>query len=74
MSGGEAIRGIRMEYSRSREPPVSQSEHTIVQGHFTYYAVPGNINSLGVFRDRLTGALVAYTSPPKPETPDFLDT
>ena len=28
---------------------------SIVQGHFNYYAVPGNIDSLGVFRDRLTG-------------------
>ncbi len=27
----------------------------IVQGHFNYYAVPGNLDSLGVFRDRLIG-------------------
>jgi hypothetical protein len=28
---------------------------SIVQGHFNYYAVPGNIESLGVCRDRLVG-------------------
>ena len=28
MTGGKANRGIRMEYARSREPSVSQSEHT----------------------------------------------
>src|SRR5712691_2743777 len=28
MTGGKAICGIRMEYSRLREPSVSQSEHT----------------------------------------------
>jgi RNA-directed DNA polymerase len=28
---------------------------SVVQGYFNYYAVPGNIDSLSVFRDRLTG-------------------
>jgi hypothetical protein len=28
---------------------------SIVQGHFNYYAVPGNHDSLGVFRDRVLG-------------------
>jgi hypothetical protein len=28
---------------------------SIVQGHFNYYAVPGNHDSLGVFRDRYLG-------------------
>jgi len=26
---------------------------SIVQGHFNYYAVPGNLKSLGMFRDRV---------------------
>ena len=26
---------------------------SVVQGHFNYYAVPGNLMSLGVFRDRV---------------------
>ena len=26
---------------------------SIVQGYFTYYAVPGNLTSLGLFRDRV---------------------
>lgn len=25
----------------------------VVQGHFSYYAVPGNLGSLGMFRERL---------------------
>src|SRR5258708_26299371 len=28
---------------------------SIMQGHLNYYAVPGNFDSLSVFRDRLTG-------------------
>jgi hypothetical protein len=28
MTGGKAIRGIRMEHARSREPSVSESEHS----------------------------------------------
>jgi RNA-directed DNA polymerase len=27
----------------------------VVQGHFNYYAVPGNLDSLGVFRQRVLG-------------------
>jgi RNA-directed DNA polymerase len=27
---------------------------TVVQVYFNYYAVPGNLTSLGVFRDRVT--------------------
>src|SRR5436190_751236 len=27
----------------------------VVQGYFNYYAVPGNLESLAVFRDRLLG-------------------
>src|ERR1700683_1296121 len=29
MTGGKAIRGIRMEYARARKPSVSQSESTL---------------------------------------------
>jgi hypothetical protein len=25
----------------------------VVQGHFNYYAVPGNLDSLGMFRERV---------------------
>ena len=28
---------------------------SVVQGYFTYYAVPGNLDSLAVFRQRLLG-------------------
>ena len=54
-------------------PKPAQWLKSVVQGYFNYYAVPGNLDSLGVFRDRVTGALVAYPSPPQPETPDLLD-
>jgi RNA-directed DNA polymerase len=46
-------------HKRSRmHDPVRQTGKwlkSIVQGHFNYYAVPGSINRLGVFRDRLIG-------------------
>jgi hypothetical protein len=38
--------------------PVRQTGHwlqSIMQGHFNYYAVPGNLDSLAVFRERLLG-------------------
>jgi hypothetical protein len=34
----------------------SQWLKSVVQGHFNYYAVPGNLDSLGIFRDRLIGS------------------
>jgi RNA-directed DNA polymerase len=43
---------------RDMHDPVRQTGQwlkSIVQGHFLHYAVPGNLDSLGVFRDRLVG-------------------
>jgi hypothetical protein len=34
-------------------PQTGQWLQSIVQGYFNYYAVPGNLTSLGVFRDRV---------------------
>jgi len=34
-------------------PQTGQWLQSIVQGYFNYYAVPGNLKSLGVFRDRV---------------------
>ena len=28
-----------------------RQQKSVVQGHFTYYAVPGNLDSLGEFRE-----------------------
>jgi hypothetical protein len=60
---------------RADADPVRQTGQwlkSIVHGHFNYYAVPGNLDSLSVFRDRLIGQW-ANTSPPQPKTPDLLD-
>jgi RNA-directed DNA polymerase len=34
-------------------PQTGRWLQSVVQGHFNYYAVPGNLKSLGVFRDRV---------------------
>ena len=52
------LREIKQQLRERVHDPVRQTGQwlkSIVQGHFNYYAVPGNIDSLGVFRDRLTG-------------------
>jgi RNA-directed DNA polymerase len=36
-------------------PSVGEWLRAVVQGHFNYYAVPGNVDSMGVFRDRVLG-------------------
>jgi hypothetical protein len=38
---------------RDPVPQTGQWLQSIVQGYFNYYAVPGNLKSLGVFRDRV---------------------
>ena len=52
------LREIKQQLRERMHDPVRQTGQwlkSIVQGHFNYYAVPGNIGSLSVFRDRLTG-------------------
>jgi group II intron reverse transcriptase/maturase len=52
------LREIKQQLRERMHDPVRQTGQwlkSIVQGHFNYYAVPGNIDSLGVFRDRLIG-------------------
>jgi len=51
------LRDIKQIRERMHDPvrQTGQWLKSIVQGHFYYYAVPGNLDSLGVFRDRLTG-------------------
>jgi RNA-directed DNA polymerase len=52
------LREIKQQLGERMHDPVRQTGpwlQSIVQGHFNYYAVPGNLDSLGVFRDRLLG-------------------
>jgi hypothetical protein len=52
--------------------PVRQTSQwlkSIVQGHFNYYAVPGKHRQSQRIQESINWALVAYTSPPKSETP-----
>ena len=46
---------------------------SVVQGHFNYYAVPGNLKSLGVFRDRVLVLWWRTLRRRKPETPYLVD-
>jgi RNA-directed DNA polymerase len=55
---GAKLRDIKQQLHERMHDPVRQTGEwlkSVVQGHFNYYAVPGNITSLSVFRDRLTG-------------------
>jgi RNA-directed DNA polymerase len=50
------LRDIKQQIRKRMHDPVRQTGQwlkSIVQGHFNYYAVPGNLDSLGVFRGRL---------------------
>jgi RNA-directed DNA polymerase len=52
------LREIKQQLRERMHDPVRQTGQwlkSIVQGHFLYYAVPGNIDRLSVFRNRLTG-------------------
>src|SRR5208283_388442 len=50
------LREIKQQLRQRMHDPVAETGKwlkSVVQGHFNYYAVPGNITSLGVFRDRV---------------------
>ena len=52
------LREIKQQLRERMHDPVRQTGQwlkSVVQGHFNYYAVPGNIGSLSVFRDRVLG-------------------
>jgi group II intron reverse transcriptase/maturase len=52
------LREIKQQLRERMHDPVRQTGHwlkSIIQGHFNYYAVPGNLDSLGIFRDRVLG-------------------
>src|SRR5205823_13433102 len=50
------LRQIKQHLRKRMHDPVPQTGQwlkSVVQGYFNYYAVPGNLASLGVFRDRV---------------------
>ena len=50
------LRQIKQQLCERMHDPVPQTGgwlKSVVQGYFNYYAVPGNLTSLGVFRDRV---------------------
>ena len=50
------LRQIKQQLRERMHDPVPQTGQwlkSVVQGYFNYYAVPGNLASLGVFRDRV---------------------
>jgi RNA-directed DNA polymerase len=52
------LRQIKLELRARMHDPVPQTGgwlKSVVQGYFNYYAVPGNLESLAVFRDRTLG-------------------
>jgi len=52
------LREIKQRLRQRMHDPVPQTGawlKSVVQGYFNYYAVPGNIGSLTLFRDRLLG-------------------
>ena len=52
------LRQIKQELHQRMHDPVTQTGRwlqSVAQGYFNYYAVPGNLDSLAVFRQRLLG-------------------
>src|ERR1019366_2216480 len=50
------LREIKQQLSRrmhDQVPRTGELLRSVVQDYFNYYAVPGNLNSLGLFRDRV---------------------
>lgn len=50
------LQEIKQQLRQRMHDPVPQTGEwlkSVVQGYFNYYAAPGNLDSLGVFRDRL---------------------
>ncbi len=55
---GVKLREVKQQLRERMHDPVRQTGQwlkSVVHGYFHYYAVPGNIDSLSAFRDRLTG-------------------
>ena len=71
------IRQLKPELRKRMLDPVAQTGlwlKSVVQGHFNYYAVPGNTASLSLVPAPGARALVPHHTPPEPKAPDWLDT
>jgi hypothetical protein len=72
---GAKLRELKQQLRERMHDPLRQTgQRLIVQGHFTYHAVPGNIDKSQLIPGSVNWVLVAYTLPPKSETPALLDT
>ncbi len=52
------LRQIKQQLRKCMHDPVPQTGEwlkSVVQGYFNYHAIPGNIGSLSLFRDRVLG-------------------
>jgi group II intron reverse transcriptase/maturase len=50
------LQQVKLQLRRRMHDPVSQTGNwlkSVVQGYFNYHAVPGNVDSLGMFRERV---------------------
>ena len=50
------LRGIKQQLRQRMHDPTAQTGKwlkSVVQGYFNYHAVPGNLQSLGIFRERV---------------------
>ena len=55
------LRGIKQQLRQRMHDPVAQTGKwlkSVVQGYFNYHAVPGNLNSLGIFHERVVMMMV----------------
>ena len=66
------LQQIKQQLRRRMHHPVAQTGKwlkSVVQGYFNYHAVPGNIDRLGVFRERVTrlwrGTLIRRSQNPR---------
>ena len=70
------LRKIKQQLRMRMHDPLPQTGRwlqSVVQGHFNYYAVPGNLASLGAFRDRVLALWWRTLRRREPETPDLVD-
>ncbi len=60
------LQQIKQQLRARMHDPVSQTGEwlkSVVQGYFNYHAVPGNLDSLGVFRDPADSSVNTWRLP-----------
>ena len=66
---------IKQQLRQRMHDPMAQTGkwlQSVVQGYFNYHAVPGNTDSLGIFRDRVTRLWRRAHAPSQPKAPTQL--